>query len=139
MSNVGRLSRHRRYARLVIEYSASTMALSELELKRCERDIAAFMSKRRPPAHIRPKLDYGYKLSGQSLELLEIRPLWQNEQVKSERPFSKITFVKSGQYWKLYWIRADMKWHSYAPHPVASTLAEALEVIDKDEHCCFFG
>jgi uncharacterized membrane protein YsdA (DUF1294 family) len=50
------------------------MSLSEFELKKCEKAIAAFMSKRRPPPHIRQELDLGYRINGQSIEIFVIRP-----------------------------------------------------------------
>ena len=49
------------------------MALTDLERKRCERDLAKFMERRRPPPQIRPQLDIGYRISGQSVEIFEIR------------------------------------------------------------------
>jgi hypothetical protein len=33
-----------------------------------------FVEKRRPPVHIRAKLDIGYKIEDQSVYVLEIRP-----------------------------------------------------------------
>jgi hypothetical protein len=38
------------------------MALTDLERKRCERDLAKFMERRRPPPDIRSTLDIGYYL-----------------------------------------------------------------------------
>lgn len=115
------------------------MAFTELEAKRCERDLAAFLKRHRPPEHIRKELDFSYKLEGQSVELLEVRPDWRDKTVVHKTPFAKATFVKSGHYWKLYWRRANLKWHSYEPNPIASSLAETLAVVSNDEHCCFFG
>ena len=56
------------------------MAFSELERKRHERDIAKFMQRRRPPPEIRPKLDLGFRIEGQSVELFEIRPRLAGQQ-----------------------------------------------------------
>ena len=50
------------------------MALNDLERKRVEKAVGTFVEKRRPPPHIRPKLDFGFRISGQSVELVEIRP-----------------------------------------------------------------
>ncbi len=52
------------------------MKFSEIETKRVEKAMAAFLEKRRPLATIRSKLDLGYRISGQSVELFEIRPKW---------------------------------------------------------------
>ena len=53
------------------------MAISEFEIKRCEREVEKFLKARRPPAHIRNQLDFGYRLENQSVELYEIRPDWK--------------------------------------------------------------
>ena len=53
------------------------MALTELEAARVRNAMQAFLERYRPPAHIRPKLDIGYRISGQSVEIFEIRPVWR--------------------------------------------------------------
>ena len=115
------------------------MAFTELELARCERDLHGFMKRRRPPLHIRPKLDHGYRISGQSVELFDIRPDWQNPSQKRETPFAKATYVRSQNHWKVFWKRRDLKWHGYEPHLTVNSLARFLEIVHKDEYCCFFG
>ncbi len=45
------------------------MTISEFETKRCERIVGAFIDARRPPPHVRPGLDLGYRVTGQRLEL----------------------------------------------------------------------
>jgi len=47
--------------------------------------------------------------------------------------------MRARKIWKLYWKRADLKWHGYDPHPEAANLAEALRVIDEDAFRCFLG
>jgi hypothetical protein len=39
------------------------MALDDLEKKRWVRDIEEFLARRRPPPHIRPELDIGYRIT----------------------------------------------------------------------------
>ena len=48
----------------------------------------------------------------------------------------KITFVKKTNKWKLYWKRADLKWHLYEQY---DTLDAALEEIKQDPRGCFWG
>jgi hypothetical protein len=43
------------------------MALNDIERKRIEKTVSAFVEKRRPTPHIRPKLDFGFRVSGQSV------------------------------------------------------------------------
>ena len=115
------------------------MAISEFEIKRCERALKGFIDKRRPPAHIRSKLDFGFSIKGQSVEIFEIRPVWGEKTRKMERSFAKTTFVKSKQHWKVFWKRADLKWHKYDPSPIAKSIEEFVSIVDEDKFACFFG
>lgn len=115
------------------------MALTELERRRCERDLAVFMERRRPPPHIRPKLDLGVRISGQSVEIFGIRPDWRDATVTRESPVAKATFVRSRNRWRVFWMRSDLKWHGYEPNLEVASLEAFLNVVDRDEFCCFFG
>ena len=115
------------------------MALSELEITLCEKPLAAFMRKRRPPVHIRDKLDLAYRIKGQSIEIFTIRPHWEDASRKTEEAVAKATYNRKANIWKIFWQRADMKWHGYQPHLEAESVEEFLYVVDKDDHGCFFG
>jgi hypothetical protein len=115
------------------------MPLSEFEIKRIEKDVSAFVERRRPPAHIRAKLDIGYRIKGQSVEIFEVRPLWDNPAEKIKVPVAKATYVKTQKVWRVYWQRADLKWHRYDPDPEVDSLQEFLSLVDRDEYACFFG
>jgi len=116
------------------------MAISEFEIKRCEQLVQKYLDGRRPPAHIRPELDLGYRMNGQSVEMFEIRPVWKGQPgEKMELPFAKATYVKSKAVWKVYWQRADLKWHRYEPNSEVKSLEDFLAVVEKDEYCCFYG
>ncbi|MFT7549610.1 MAG: hypothetical protein ACI9VI_003472 [Candidatus Azotimanducaceae bacterium] len=115
------------------------MAISEFEIKRCERELEKFLSVYRPPAHMRAQLDLCYRIVNQSVEIFEITPSWRNPEEKIESPVAKCTYVKSKKLWKLFWYKSDMKWHGYDPVPEASTLEGLLSVIGEDDNCCFFG
>ena len=115
------------------------MALSEFEIKRCEKLVGQYVESRRPPAHIRNDLDFAFRIKGQSVEIYEIRPAWREPGVKIESPVAKTTYVKTQQIWKIYWMRADMKWHSYQPNPDVKSIEEFLEIVERDEYGCFYG
>ena len=115
------------------------MALTDLEAKRIERTVAQFVERRRPPPHVRPQLDLGFRVSGQSVEIFEVRPRWDNPSEKMERPVAKATFVKSSGKWTVFWMRADLKWHRYPHMPQVRSLEHFLELVEEDAHSCFFG
>jgi hypothetical protein len=72
-----------------------TLALSELERKRCEKALTDFMARRRPPPHNRDQLDLDYRMEVQSVEIFEIRPDRKDACVRQESPVAKATFVRT--------------------------------------------
>ena len=115
------------------------MAFNDLDRKRIEKAMDAFLAKRRPPAHIRAELDIGYRITGQSVEILEIRPQWNDCSVIHQYPIAKATYVRTQNHWKTFWMRATLKWNSYEPVPAVKTIDEFLKVVDADAYGCFFG
>ena len=115
------------------------MAFTELEQKRIEKAASRFIEKHRPAAHIRPELDLGFRLKGQSIEIFEIRPVWKTEHLKQERPVAKATYIKTQEMWRIFWQRADLKWHRYEPIPDVESIDEFLTIVGQDEYCCFWG
>jgi hypothetical protein len=115
------------------------MAISEFELKRVEKLASGYIEAHRPAAHIRSQLDIGSRIKGQSLELFEICPRWNNPAEVFEEATAKATYVKKTKSWKIFWQRQDLKWHRYDPVPKVDTLDEFLSVVEEDEHACFQG
>lgn len=54
------------------------MAVDNLQVLDIIEVMEAFLERKRPPEHIRPKLDIGYKIEGQSIIIHEIRPFWND-------------------------------------------------------------
>ena len=115
------------------------MAISAFEIKRIEKIVGRFVESRRPAGDIRSQLDISFRLTGQSVEIFEIRPQWNDPTKKIEGSIARATFVKSRKIWKLYWMRADGKWHVYQPFPSSASLEKILEAIEQDPHGCFWG
>lgn len=116
------------------------MALSEFETRRLEKVVGAFVEHRRPAPHIRPQLDLAFRVSGQSVEIFEVRPTWRGAPGETmEHSVAKATYVRSREIWKVFWKRADLKWHAYPPAPQVGTIERFLALVDEDRHGCFFG
>ena len=113
--------------------------LTEFETKRCEKLVAAFIERRRPPAHVRHEVDLTFRIVGQSVEIFEVRPYWRDKTDLREHPIAKATFNSSKRTWKVFWRRADLKWQGYQPNTEVARIEDFLGVVDKDEHGCFFG
>ena len=98
-----------------------------------------YLSKYRPPVEIRPELDLSYEITGQSVILFEIRPAWNNPSEIQHEPYAKATFVLKENVWKVYWMRANLKWYPYDPEPKVKKLSDFLKLVEEDKYACFKG
>lgn len=114
------------------------MALNDLDLKRVQKAADAFLACRRPPAHLRDQVDLEYRVQGQSVELLEVRPAWDKPSEILRRPFAKATFIRTRNEWQVYWMPGNLKWRPYEPAAVA-TVQDFFALVEEDRHACFFG
>jgi len=116
------------------------MALTELEAARVRKTVGAFIERRRPPPHLRAEVDLAFRLSGQSVQILEVRRAYGGSPgEKIETPVAKATYVRSLRGWRVFWLRQDMKWHSYKPVPIVPTIDEFVDLVHEDRDACFFG
>jgi hypothetical protein len=84
------------------------MALNDIETARVKKVVGEFIERRRPPPHIRAQLDLGFRVSGQSVEIFEIRPLWKGAPGEyRESPVAKATYVQTRRAWRVFWQRRD--------------------------------
>lgn len=90
-------------------------------------------------ADVTDELDFGYAIVGHTVDLFEIRPDWRDRTVVRQRPFARIRYVRTADEWRLYWMRADLRWRPYQPAPVRDSPRDVLAEVDKDLHGCFFG
>lgn len=115
------------------------MAFSKFEIAKINKAVNSYIEKHRPPVHLRHEIDLGFRLTDQSVEIFEIRPVWQDESKKMEHSVAKATFTKNQDMWKIYWLRADLKWYRYEPRPDVKTIDEFLTIVEEDEYACFYG
>jgi len=115
------------------------MAIDILQTLDVIEAMKNFIARKRPAEHIRPKLDIGYKIEEQSIIVFEVRPQWDKPEVIREHPVAKTTFVKAKNNWKIFWIRADLNWHTYTPKPTVKTIQEFTKLVEEDKHHCFWG
>jgi hypothetical protein len=98
-----------------------------------------YIAKVRPEPEIRNKLDLNYEINNQSIILNAIRPLWNNPKKNLTLGYAKATFVKNKNNWKIFWKRADNKWHTFKPRPEVGELKDFLKIVDEDKYGCFKG
>jgi hypothetical protein len=115
------------------------MAFTDSERNEYEKLAAAYVEKRRPPEELRHRVDIGFGIANQSIVIYEIRPPWSTPGEMIEFPVAKTTFVRKRNRWKIYWMRRDLKWHSYPAEPEVKSPERFFEVIEEDSFCCFWG
>lgn len=115
------------------------MAVSNLQILDIIEVMEAFMERKRPPENIRHQLDLLYKIDGQSVVINEVRPRLHNPPETFEHGVAKATFIKAKNEWKIFWFRADLKWHSYKPNPTVKSLGDFVALVEEDKHRCFWG
>ena len=108
------------------------------EREACYEDITDFLEDLRPAPDTRAQLDYRYKVEGLSVLLFEVRPAWDNPKETLERAFAKITYTRTRDSWKLFWMRANGRWHPYDPAEYPS-LEDALATVRWNDMGCFLG
>jgi len=96
-------------------------------------------SKRPKDAEMRKKIDIGYTFQDNELEIFEASPRWDNPVMIQRRGVAKAKYIKSRNLWKIYWLRASLKWNAYEPCPQVETLPEFFKILDEDKYHCFWG
>jgi hypothetical protein len=56
-----------------------------------------------------------------------------------EHSVAKATYVRTQKVWKIYWQRADLKWHGYEPVAAVKSIEGFFEAVVDDPHACFWG
>jgi len=113
------------------------MAFTEEEVKKYSKKIEDYIEKIRPKEDLRSKVDISYKIERQSIIIFEIRENMSKK--KYESPIAKTTYIHKENIWKIYWMRADSKWHSYEPKEEVKTLDTFIKTVEEDKYCCFWG
>ncbi len=113
------------------------MAFNDIEHQRTKNQIGAFVESVRPPVSIRDEFDISYSISGQSIEIEEVRPVWRGEPGETTvLAMVKITFIRKKNTWRLYWMRSSLQWEMLTQ---VDTLKEAIDIVRDDESGFFFG
>ena len=95
--------------------------------------------KIRPPEQIRQDVDLSYTFEKNTLIINEVRPRWDDPSEITTTPCLKARFIISKNIWNIYWMRSDLKWHSYNPNPEVKSIIDVFKILKDDDYGCFFG
>jgi len=120
-------------------YNFAAMAFSAAQSGQIASMMDDYIERNRPPEHIRPKLDIGWRFDKQTVYVFEIRPQWNNPSVTDHHDIAKATWVEQAKEWRVYWMRGNLKWNRYNPLPSIGNLQRFLIELEKDPSGCFWG
>jgi hypothetical protein len=115
------------------------MPIPDDQLRASLRASGDFLQRRRPRPEIRDQVDLKIDIKGHELTVLEVRPRYNDKSTIVEHGVAKMKWVGTKKVWRLFWMRADLKWHAYDPKSEARTIGALFEEVEKDPHGCFFG
>ncbi len=113
------------------------MAFSAEELAKIQDVVGWYVERIRPQDEkIRKELDLAFRVEGHSVYLFEIRPDMRGRIMTHD--VAKTTYVRTENVWKIYWMRADLKWHAYEKTNVKS-INDFVKIVEADKYGCFWG
>ncbi len=65
--------------------------------------------------------------------------MFKQPEIKMESGYAKATYLKTGDRWKVYWMRANLKWYPYEPAPEVRNLNQFVKLVEEDVYHCFKG
>jgi hypothetical protein len=114
------------------------MSFAELELERIDRTVGELCRRRCPP-EFQDRVQMNYRIVRHDVIMYETQPGYRNPNEWVEHGVAKLRFVRAASEWRLFWLRASLRWQSYEPYPSSRDLKALVDEIDRDPHGCFFG
>lgn len=114
------------------------MALPELTKKKVETTLTSFCNARVPP-HVRDKVRLTYTFRGQTVALVEERPVYNDPSRWTHGPVAQFKFDLTMKTWTLYYRDRNLKWHLYDRVKPSRTFNHLLKEVDSDPTGIFWG
>ncbi len=116
------------------------MAFTDAEIGKIIDELERyFWSKHRPPLELREQIREGQRIEGNSVVLFFDRPSFMDPKERNQDTIARAVYVKSRKVWKVYWMRADLKWHLYDPMREVTSFRAFLNLVSEDGYGCFMG
>jgi hypothetical protein len=125
---------------MIIEFfSPAYMAFNTEQSEQITSMMDDYIERKRPPEHIRSKLDIGWRYDKQAVYVFEMRPQWNDSSTTIHHDVAKAVWVQQAKEWRIFWMRGNLKWYRYDLLPSVGNLQLFLIELDKDPAGCFWG
>jgi len=112
--------------------------LKKEQLREIE-DVLGTFCREEPPARVRSKLQFVFRVEARAVVLAERRPAFGADLGWTEGPVAKFRYTKSRSEWSLYWRDRHGSWHEYDLLPPAKRLATLFVEVRRDPTGIFWG
>jgi len=114
------------------------VAFSEFELARIGKIVGGLCHRRSPP-ELKDQLSVEYEIKLHDVVIIEKRSRWDGSPGHTKTDVAKIKLVRTVNEWRLFWMRADLRWHSYQPLASSRYMEDLVDEVDADPYGCFWG
>jgi hypothetical protein len=91
------------------------------------------------PARVKDEIKLLHKARGNSVTILESRPLFSDPNVWIDTVVAQFRFKPEDKTWTLYCADRNSKWHRYDLADPSTNLDDLLAAVDEDATCIFWG
>ena len=95
--------------------------------------------ERRLPAHVRGQIRLSHGIRGNSVTMIEARPVFRNPHEWSELKVAQFRCDPETRAWTLYWADRNGRWHPYYDIEPSTDLDDLLREVDEDPTGIFWG
>ncbi len=83
--------------------------------------------------------DVVYRVERNNVIILELLPDFGDASTMVASEVAKATFIRSKDYWRIYWLRRNLNWEKYPPRAKVKRIKTFFDIITRDKYHCFFG
>ena len=114
------------------------MVFNDFELKLIDNEVGGLCRKLNQPEY-KDELSIEYRIDKHDVVIFERRPAYNRPNEIIDLPVAKFKYVRTKREWYLFWMRSDLKWHSYKPFSSSAKLSDLLTEVNSAPFGCFWG
>lgn len=114
------------------------MALPEILKAKANKTLEKFCHERIPP-HARDQVKLEFEFRGNTVTLIEVRPVWNNPSRHTHSPVAQFRFDVDSMKWNLYCCDRNSKWHLYTQTEPTADFDLLIKEVDRDPTRIFWG
>ena len=114
------------------------MALPEILIAKASKALEKFCHDRIPP-HARDQVKLEFEFRGNTVTLVEVRPVWNDPSRHTHSPIAQFRFDVDSMKWNLYCCDRNSKWHFYTQTEATADFDLLIKEVDSDPTRIFWG